>query len=494
MQFWDAIINTALIGTEKKQPDKDSLPAALHELLLLATSDPALEKEEQFLQLIAAGNQLRQCGYIPVHKEIPWRAALQDEKPVANPQALQLLQDVIREEQPHLLLYWLTCCRQQQQIVSPAWIPVILQQAVKNKDLQVPAAACCGERGKWIASFNSDWNFSQATDMEEAWQTGTSEQRKQALTQILEQDPPKARDWLQQTWPQEDAAAKTSFLDILETSAGETDILFLESLLNEKSKKVKEAAWRLLKKIPESPLVRSYEEVLHASLQLKKEKTLLGMMSKTVLSVQLPADIPAAVFASGIDKLSNSKAFSDDEYIVYQLLQFVPPVSWEKKWQLSPGAIIELFSRDEPGKKLFPSLVAAVINFKDSKWAAALAGVRDQFFPDILVLLQEEEQEAYSLRHFNDQPDEILIKAVERTRPWSAAFADRVFSHAAKKPHQFNRGYFSQCLHLVPAGALQYVQQYAPAEEYLRSYWNNTAEYITKMVQLRSDIKKAFHL
>ena len=48
-----------------------------------------------------------------------------------------------------------------------------------------------------------------------------------------------ARTWLQQTWPKESATVKTELLTVLEPPH-ETDMEWLESLLTEKSKQVKE--------------------------------------------------------------------------------------------------------------------------------------------------------------------------------------------------------------------------------------------------------------
>ena len=67
-----------------------------------------------------------------------------------------------------------------------------------------------------------------------------------------------AREALQQTWPQENAAAKETLLEEMLVNAGDEDVAWLESLLNEKSAKVKEAALQVLKTIPSSTIVQSY--------------------------------------------------------------------------------------------------------------------------------------------------------------------------------------------------------------------------------------------
>src|SRR5262249_13671653 len=149
----------------------------------------------------------------------------------------------------------------------------------------------------------------------------------------------------------------------------EEDIPFLESLSSEKSKKVKEEALQLLKQIPGSAITKQYEEILKQAVIFKKEKALLGMISKTVVQFKMPASIDAAIYKTGIDKLSSNKEFSDDEFIVFQLIQAVPLSFWEKHFESDPAAIIDLFQKDPIGKKMIPALVIAITRFRNKRWA-----------------------------------------------------------------------------------------------------------------------------
>lgn len=69
MQFWDDIVNTAMIGTDKKQPDANMLPLELAEQAGIIQTNAALDKEESFLQLAAVALNYRQSGSMPVIKE-----------------------------------------------------------------------------------------------------------------------------------------------------------------------------------------------------------------------------------------------------------------------------------------------------------------------------------------------------------------------------------------------------------------------------------------
>ena len=493
MQFWDTIINTAMIGTDKKQISAGDIPMGLETFAVLIRENTVKDKEEQFLQLASLAFNYRQCGVLPAQKEIMMSLAPGEERQYCNSPATQVLKDIISEENISLLKFWLQHCCQKQQVVQPEIVPVLLATGVQQKKLQLQIAHCCGKRGEWLAGFNSSWNFSSTQSDEEFWQTGTFEQRKEILNQKRKTDPSKAREWVQQTWPLEDANTKAAFLELLSENTGEDDIPFLESLAIEKSKKVKEAAMQLLKQIPASQIVRMYENLLKASVLIKKEKALLGMVNKTVLKFKLPETFDESVYKTGIDKLSNTKELTDDEYVIFQLAQFVPPSFWEKHFETDPENVIELLQKDSSGKKMIPALVNAITRFSDTRWALYFMRHSSVFYIDIIPLLQAAEQEAYSNRFFEKFPDEIIRYATKRETEWSTELTRNIFRHTARNPYQYNRTFYSQHIHLIPVHIAGELEKCTPPEEHFRATWSNTSEYIIKLITLKIQTVKAFN-
>ncbi|HTE27993.1 hypothetical protein [Flavitalea sp.] len=77
MQFWDTVINTAMRGTDKKQVSADEVPAGpLATAAAIIYANAAKDKEEKFLQLAAVIFNYRQCGGLPLQKEIPMNVLL----------------------------------------------------------------------------------------------------------------------------------------------------------------------------------------------------------------------------------------------------------------------------------------------------------------------------------------------------------------------------------------------------------------------------------
>jgi hypothetical protein len=483
MQTWDQIINTALLGTDKRPLAASDLPADLAEAAALIQNNTT-DKEEQFLQMAALVFNYRQCGVLPLKKEgVTIAHAAVEEKPYCSALAMQTLKEILDSESNSLLQFWLQQCSAKGQVVTPDLVPLLLGIGVQQKKLQNFVVACCGKRGEWLSRFNPEWNFSTATTNEELWQTGSPEQRKMVLEQLRKDDPTAARDWVQQTWAQEDANTKMEFLLLLAINSSAADIEFLESLSKEKSKKVKEIALWLLKQIPESPLVQQYQQVLQRAVTVGRKG----------LQVQLPADLDENIFKTGIDKLSNNKEYTDDEFTVMQLMQAVPPSFWESHLQSAPDVIIRSWQKDVAGKKLLPALVQAVVAFKDQRWATAFMQNSHVFYIDIIPLLPVKEQEFYSIKFMGQFADNIIEHAIKREDNWSIDLTRAIFIHTAKSIYQYNRSFYSRYIHCIPIGIVTELDKCAPPEDHLKATWNNTSEYITTLLNLKKQTIQSFN-
>ena len=494
MQSWDNIINTAMLGTDKKMPDNRDMPEELAGAFALIQSNEVADKEEKFLQSAALLYNYKQCGLMPVKKEtVTLTAALPETKPWCNNLSTQVLKDIFFEESIPLLLFWLKHCQAAGQLVKPELLPAVLVAGADNKKLQPYIAACTGNRGEWLGNFNEAWNFSKQQSAAEQWHTGMPEQRKAVLKETRMTDPVVANEWLQQSWAQEDAASKLAFLEILSDTVNSEDIPFLEKLSTEKSKKVKEVALSLLKCIPGSPVVVQYQQLLKETVVLKKEKALLGLSSKTVLQWQLPAAIPGETFKTGIEKLSSTKDLSDEHFIIYQLMQHVPPPFWEQQLDGSPGQIIELFQTDTTGKKMLFALLTAIKNFKDKEWALAMMQHSEFFYADLLPLLSPAQQELYSNRFFGQHAESIIQYAVQRQNEWGDELAKNILGYTAKNTYQYPRSFYNQHIHLLPQTAGQELEKFSPTETYMQNMWSNTSEYIVKLLHIKSQIIQSFN-
>lgn len=493
MEFWDNIIHTAMIGTDKKMIGADEVMPVLQQPTADVLSNSAIDKEEQFLQLASLAFNFRQSGFIPVKNEnVILEEAVQEVKPYCSASSMHVLNDILAIESYPLLEYWMNICEQNAQLVYPEFIPTLFDLAIKQKKLQPYILSCTGKRGEWLCGLNKEWIFSASDSAEEQWLTGTPEQRKFVLSELRKNNPSLALEWVQKAWPQEDAQTKQMLLELLKQNISDNDISFLESLQNEKSKKVKDAAVDLLKSIPGSAIVQLYTKLLEQTVSIKKERALLGMIQKTSLQFRLPDVVDEAIFKSGIEKLSSNKEISDEEHIIYQLIQSVPMPFWEKHFQLNAKEIIELFQKDAVGKKMLPALVLSIKRFNDHQWAQAMIDYCQTSYIDLIPLLSKDKQMYYAEKFVHAYPDEIIRYACGFEQEWSIGFTLNVLQHAGKNPYQYTKEFFNQVIHLIPAGVETSVQGITGNTDYTANYWSSTKDAVTKLIQLKYQTTQSF--
>ena len=494
MQEWNNMLQLAMLGTGKNNIDTIAIAdEAIQSVAKMIAANDALDAEEKYLQLAAVVFNYKQMGALPaLQAEVAANEAAAEILPTCNAAQTQILKDILNEENKALLESWFTRCAEKKLIVEPALIPALLDIARQNKKLQTNIVTCCGNRGAWMMQYQTDWQFVKADTDDTLWQLGILEQRIQALKNKRAISPDEAREWLTATWPTEDAATKLVFLKVMQLNINEKDIDFLESLQNEKSKKVKEEALLLLKKIPESKMVQQFMSLLKNAISLRKEKTMLGLSSKTVLDITLPAQFDEVIFKYGIEKLSSSKDVSDNAFILQQLIRSVPPTFWESHLQLSQQAIIEQLENIPTYKLHAEALAVATANFNDRQWAAAFQQYSKTFYEAIVPLLTNEQLEKYSNKYFTGNESGFIHYSTEQHVEWSHAFALKILTHTAGLPNEYNKSFYANNINFIPVSVASDLLQCMPKEEYSKITWTNQMEYIKKQLLLKSQTIKSF--
>lgn len=493
MESWNHIINTALLGTEKRVLKKEDVGEVAEHLDAITA---ASNKEEAFLQTAALVYNFRQCGYAPMHKEgISLSQAEKEEKPYANELAHRVLYDILETGSNSLFYFWLKQCAQAGKIVQPEIISVLLDKGMTNKSIRSLVYDCCGKRGAWLLQFNPGWKYVDTSTDEELWQTGALEQRKNILAETRTSDPEKARELLKQTWPQENATSKTELLQQIRVNASEKDLSFLEEALNEKSVKVKEAAIDILKLIPESSVVQLYWKHLQPSIELKKEKTLLGFSSKTVIQF-LPVNEPDEfIYKTGVEKLSNDKNISDDNFLLYQLLAAIPPSYLEQRTGLTKEEVIRSIQNSLNGRYFISALAKAAIQFNDLDWLRSILALQDQpFYADALKVLPQKEAEQYAIENWqDDNADQVIQTLSGFENEWGQGLAKAILKFTARNPYQYHRGFYNEMVHLLPLSIVEELETCTPQEVHVGTMWGNPSEHITQLLTLKSQTVKAFN-
>ena len=217
------------------------------------------------------------------------------------------------------------------------------------------------------------------------------------------------------------------------------------------------------------------------------------MMNKTSLQIQL-TNVDERIFKTGIEKLSNTKEFSDDEFIIYQLMQFIPPQKWEEHFDATPEQVINYFLKDKSANKYLPALITATIQSKNYNWALSVLQNNDTNKNHLIEVLPENEREKFMLRDFSSDGDYLVQLARKQHKEWSIELTRNIFKHTAKNIYQFNKNFYQEVIHLIPPVIVAELEKFTPQEQHLQTSWSNISEYIMKLVSLKLQTLQAFNL
>ncbi|HYH15333.1 MAG TPA: DUF5691 domain-containing protein, partial [Flavisolibacter sp.] len=347
--------------------------------------------------------------------------------------------------------------------------------------------------GAWLVAFNEAWKYTAVQEEEELWQTGTLEQRKTVLATVRTEDPAKGLLLLQQVWSSENAATRAELVQQLETRLSHEDLPWLEEQLQEKSTKVKAVIIDLMKRIPSSSIVQLYWRLLQPSIEVRTEKKLLGLTSKTVIELTPIKEVDETIFKTGLEKVSSEKKVSDDVFLLYQLIMSVPPSFLEAHTGLEKAALLKALQQEEVW---LPALAQGAIQFKEVDWLRVIiAQDSTRFYADALSLLPQAEAEAYALQHSDnvDHLPDIIQQLIEREAEWGLEITRSIFRFTADNPYQYSRSFYNGIVHLIPVAIASELEQMAPEQSYTKSMWNSLSEYITRLLTLKSETRKAFN-
>jgi hypothetical protein len=494
MKAWDHLTNIAMLGTDKSIPRNNDLPEEIAVITDAIEASETLDKEAKYLQTAALVYNYRQCGFSPLKKpDIQPAKAEAETLHHCSSAAAGILNEILEEGNEILLELWLSACSKNGQLLKPFVLPTLLDKARTSPRLQSLIIACSGYRGLWLSRGNPDWNFFTVLPDEEVWHNGTQPQRVELLTKIRQTEPAEALELLQETWSQENAANKLELLKVLKINRGAADLPFLEGLLSEKGQKVKEEALNLLKQIPGSAIVNQYEDLLRQSVTLKKEKAMLGMMTKISIRQKLPEVVDESIFKSGIERLSGpaQKNITDESFIIYQLAGFVPPSFWVKQFDAAPAQVFEYF--EKYAADLIGALGLAVTRFSENEWMTYFLHQENKFFSDFLDELPLAERDDYLLRLFKQAAESVIHSALQCKREWGNTLALTLLREMANNPYQYNRATYSQHIDLMPVSLLTQLEKIEAKEPNLQATWQKQRQHLTRLLNLKKQTLTAFN-
>ncbi len=233
----------------------------------------------------------------------------------------------------------------------------LLVGLVDHTDPRVRRAAqrVAGERGRWLLEQLQEEPAEPAVVGIDDWRLGTTSQRVAYLRQELGHDRAAARALLQADWLASPAAVRETFLGVLSESLDPGDEDFLESCLDDRSRRVREEAVRSLVRLPGSAYRERMGPRLAQVLQLD--------LNRRKVALALPK----------ADQQMRRDGFAATEppAALRWVLAAVPPADYAR-W-------LGVETRDWLGfrgaKQVRGALVRAAVAWEDADLAAALVEV-----------------------------------------------------------------------------------------------------------------------
>ncbi len=269
-----------------------------------------------------------------------------------------------------------------------ALLPRALAAGQRNAALRPAVLPVLGNRGRWLAQQNPDWEYATSGSQQigvtttTAWQDGQHHERIAYFRQLRASDAAAARDLLQGGLGELPAKERLDFVSALSVGLHADDMPLLEPLLKDRSRDVRFAAASLLATLPESGHARQLIAWISPLVVQKK-----GLLTRS-WQLEPPAGADPAWTGGAIEtKRPQHDALGERAWWLYQLVRQVPLDWWGSHTGMAPGELIAWAGKTD-WKAALSRGWRERVGPEDPHWIEALLNVRDrEFHADAAQLL-----------------------------------------------------------------------------------------------------------
>ncbi|MFJ3619048.1 DUF5691 domain-containing protein [Streptomyces iakyrus] len=396
---WEALVTTALLGTDRRTP-----PGAV----------PGPDAPLALLDAAAVETVRRRAGLRPARAAERPQAAPEDVRPALPPAAARRLAMLLADrpgpsgggrrgaapDLTELLPQWLAVANARGFAPPPQVLPALLDAARGRTDLRPAALEFAGPRALWLARLNPDWRFAlraapgggaalphlQDDDrVRQLWQEGLFAERVALLSALRSRTPAAARDLLASTWGTERAEDRLMFLDSLREGLGPDDEPFLEQALADRSRNVRATAAELLSALPGSALAARMAVRAEACVAIDHTRSARpsgtggdipgGTTQATVtIAVEAPHECDPGMERDGVVAKAPAGR-GERSWWLGQLVEAAPLDTWSRRLGgRTPGEIVALPVADGWQGELHAAWCRAAVRQRDAAWSRALLG------------------------------------------------------------------------------------------------------------------------
>lgn len=317
----------------------------------------------------------RRAGIMPHTGLAAGEPAPAEARPRVHDAAARRLAGLL-SDRADLLPQWLELCAAGGWRVPEELLPVLFERARIDRAVAGRFAAVIGERGAWLAAQNPAWQgvldrasvAPEAVDVD-VWETGRLNERVAYLSAYRRRDPTAARELLADAWASEGPTARAALIPFLDHGLSGADEPFLESALDDRRKEVREAAERLLCRLPGSVYAARMRERLLACITVRP--TVVRRAPR--IEVRPPATHDPSMDRDGIAaKPPVRSGETAREMWVRAIVARTRLSVWSELIGLQPERIVEL-PIEEYDAAVLAGWREAAIRQRNAEWARALA-------------------------------------------------------------------------------------------------------------------------
>ncbi|QQE11147.1 hypothetical protein JD969_16850 [Planctomycetota bacterium] len=367
---WQQLVTSAILGTDRTTPQPTDSPWSLPTPSNTTPNDLLLTELATLSIYQHAGFTSQTLSKTTV-KIVPFESVEQTCSRKASQQLAQILQN---KSEP-LLIQWTDAANKSNLVAPPEALPNLLKNICSqtNSTFRQALIKLVGQRGQWLASQNPSWAnaFTSQSEQDQLklWEIGTHKQRLQILTTLNTTDPQKARQLIDETWKEESADHRASFIKTLEDNLIPSDADWLEQKLDDRSKQVKKNAASLLSTLPDSPLSkRMIDRLLNLITYVPPKGKLLK--KKASLTVTLPDTNDDSM---KLDSLEARRRLSlgNKASLLNQIVSLTP-LSYFDSLESDPINLINIAHQTEWALALIDGWTQAAVTQNNPKWIHAL--------------------------------------------------------------------------------------------------------------------------
>ncbi|EDX77055.1 hypothetical protein MC7420_192 [Coleofasciculus chthonoplastes PCC 7420] len=402
MSLWQDVITTALVGTERRTLTLTPATNPLSQLLCqLNSTDP----EATLLSAAGAISLYHRAGQRPITDNQPLpEPCPPDDKPPCSPRAAHYLKLMLQKERVKLLPEWLASAATAGYRVPDYYLPELLEVGRTSPQLRPAILPVLGQRGRWLAAHNPDWNYVGDEDIEQTWTTGSLDARRLLLQHLRHEHPASARERLVTVWQQASSDARIALLDTLQIGLNLEDEAFLEVALDDRRQEVRRQAANLLAQLPESALCQRMKQRIQSAITFRRKRNRLH------LDFILPDDNDQEITRDGIDSKQPPQLLGNKAWIILQIVAATPLFLWSDLQEESPAEWIQAAKRSEWDHSLVEGWAVATMRQQNPDWAEALLPFygtfkgylirQNQLISGLIDVLSAEQRDCFFLNLF----------------------------------------------------------------------------------------------